>query len=106
MFVHGVTVAGSSWCQLAAALPHFRCILLDRPGCGLSDPVPGGSLEGPDAVLDYADDLVSDVLDALDIERTHVAATSYGGLFALRGAARHRTTSIRSCNSAGSWALP
>ena len=89
LFVHGVTVAGSSWCQLAAALPDFRCILLDRPGCGLSDPVPGGSLEGTDAVLDYADDLVSDVLDALDIERTHVAATSYGGLFALRCAAKH-----------------
>jgi 2-hydroxy-6-oxonona-2,4-dienedioate hydrolase len=40
-------------------------------------------------VLDYADDLVSDVLDALDLERTHVAATSYGGLFALRSAAKH-----------------
>lgn len=89
LFVHGVTVAGSSWCQLAAALPAFRCILLDRPGCGLSDPVPGETLDGTDAVLHYADDLVSDVLDALDIERAHVAATSYGGLFALRGAAKH-----------------
>lgn len=89
LFVHGVTVAGSSWCQLAAALPAFRCILLDRPGCGLSDPVPGGTLDGTDAVLHYADDLVSDVLDALHIERAHLGATSYGGLFALRGAAKH-----------------
>ena len=27
--------------SLAARLPGFRCILLDRPGCGLSDPVVG-----------------------------------------------------------------
>lgn len=82
LFIHGATVAGSSWCQLAARLPDFRCILLDRPGCGLSDPVSGGSLSSIDAVLSYADDLVADVLDALELDRAHLAATSYGGLFA------------------------
>lgn len=89
LFVHGVSVAGSSWCQLAGALPEFRCILIDRPGCGLSDPVPGGSLPDPPAVLAYADDLIRDVLDALALDRAGVAATSDGGLFALRGAASH-----------------
>jgi pimeloyl-ACP methyl ester carboxylesterase len=89
LFVHGVSVAGSSWCQLAGALPEFRCILIDRPGCGLGDPVPGGSLLDLPAVREYADNLVRDVLDALALDRAHLAATSYGGLFALRGAARH-----------------
>lgn len=89
LFVHGANVAGSSWCTLAAALAGVRCLLVDRPGCGLSDPVPGGSLPDVPAVLGYTDDLVRDVLDALDLERAHIAATSYGGLFALRGAARH-----------------
>jgi pimeloyl-ACP methyl ester carboxylesterase len=89
LFVHGVAIAGSSWCLLAAALQDFHCILLDRPGCGLSEPVPGGSLWDLTAVLRYADDLVPDVLDAVELDRAHIAATSFGGLFALRGAAAH-----------------
>lgn len=89
VFVHGVNVAGSSWYLLPAALAGFRCVLVDRPGCGLSDPVPGGRLGDIAAILAYADDLLPDVLDALGLDRAHIAATSYGGLFALRGAAAH-----------------
>lgn len=48
VFVHGVSVAGTSWLALAAALKDdFRCLLIDRPGCGLSDPVPNGPLRTP-----------------------------------------------------------
>lgn len=89
LFIHGVTVAGSSWCRLACALPDLRCILIDRPGCGLSDPLPPGSVHDLTALLTYADDLAADVLDALDLLRAHLISTSYGGLFALRGAAKH-----------------
>lgn len=39
LFVHGGNVSGSSWAALVARLPGFRCIVLDRPGCGLSDPL-------------------------------------------------------------------
>lgn len=88
VFVHGVNVAASSWGLLAAALPGFRCVLVDRPGCGLSDP-PAARFPDTAAVLAFADGLLADVLDALELERAHVAATSYGGLFALRGAANH-----------------
>lgn len=43
VFIHGVAVAGSSWVLLADALKNdFSCLLVDRPGCGLSDPIPGG----------------------------------------------------------------
>ncbi len=89
LFVHGASNAGTSWMSLMAALHGFRCIALDRPGCGLSDPIAGGPLHDIDAVESYADALLSDVLDALELPSAHVVATSYGGYFAFRGAAAH-----------------
>lgn len=89
VFVHGVNVAASSWCLLATALSGFRCVLIDRPGCGLSDPAPEVPFADTAALLDYADDFLAVALDALGLDRVHVAATSFGGLFALRGAAKH-----------------
>src|SRR5690349_13099458 len=65
LFVHGGSTSGTSWADLAAALPDRRCLLLDRPGTGLS--------ETPRAVPDIAelaamaDRLIPDVLDGLDI---------------------------------------
>lgn len=38
LFLHGVNTSGTVWAPLAARLPGFRCLLVDRPGCGLSDP--------------------------------------------------------------------
>jgi pimeloyl-ACP methyl ester carboxylesterase len=87
VFLHGVGVGGTSWCTLAAALQGSRCVLVDRPGCGLSDPIVGGPLRDLAAVHAYADRLLPDILDALALERAAVASTSYGGLFAFRGAA-------------------
>jgi pimeloyl-ACP methyl ester carboxylesterase len=87
LFIHGASVGGTSWYTLAAALNGFRCILLDRPGCGLSDPIAGGPLTSLDEVLRYADRLLPDVLDSLELDRAAVLSTSYGGLFAFRGAA-------------------
>ncbi len=87
VFIHGISIAGSSWYQLAAGLDGVRCILVDRPGCGLSDPIVGGPLRDLASVEAYADRLLSDLLDALELESAMVGATSYGGLFAFRGAA-------------------
>jgi pimeloyl-ACP methyl ester carboxylesterase len=90
LFVHGASNGGSSWASLVAVLGGFRCILLDRPGCGLSEPIAGGARLGDIAeVEEFADGLVCDVLDALELSTAHIAATSYGGYFALRGAAAH-----------------
>jgi len=72
---------------LAARLDGVRCILVDRPGCGRSDPIVGGPLRDLRSVEAYADHLLPDLLDALELERAMVGATSYGGLFAFRGAA-------------------
>ncbi len=89
LLIHGASNAGTSWMSLMAELPGFRCLALDRPGCGLSDPISGGPLRDLDAVESYADSLLADVLDALEVPTAHVLATSYGGYFALRGAAAH-----------------
>lgn len=89
VLLHGGSISGTSWATLAAALDGVRCILVDRPGCGLSDPIAGGPLRDLGAVQRYADRLLSDLLDALDLESSAVGATSYGGLFAFRGAAAH-----------------
>ena len=87
VLLHGVCIAGTSWCTLAAALPDVRCILVDRPGCGLSDAIVGGPLRNLNSVERYADQLLGDLLDVLELDTTAVGATSYGGLFAFRGAA-------------------
>jgi len=88
VLIHGAAVAGASWINLVEGLGGFRCIVLDRPGCGLSDPMPGAAGKADiDAVKRAADHLISDLLDALELPIAHVLGTSFGGFFALRGAA-------------------
>jgi pimeloyl-ACP methyl ester carboxylesterase len=73
---------------LIAQLDGFRCLIVDRPGCGLSEPLPY-TLDDPERLGAYGDGLIVDVLDALGLDRAPVVATSFGGYFALRGAAAH-----------------
>lgn len=87
VFIHGGSIAGTSWCQLVARLDGVRCIVVDRPGCGLSDAIVGGPLQDLAGIEAYADRLLGDLLDALELEQAAIGATSYGGLFAFRGAA-------------------
>ncbi len=85
LFLHGASTAGTSWAGLAAALPGWRCLLVDRPGTGLSEPltrVPRDAV-GMQA-LGAA--LLPALLDALALDRAAIVATSLGGYFALRGA--------------------
>lgn len=90
LFIHGGSSSGANWAPLIAGMQDFRCIAIDRPGCGLSDPAAGGRKPADmGEVEDFADRLVADVLDGLAIERAHVLSTSYGGYFAMRGAAAH-----------------
>ena len=88
LFVHGANNAGTSWGPLAARMSGFRCLLLDRPGCGLSERLPT-RFDDVTAFVPFAQTLIVDVLDALELERAHLVSTSLGGYHALRIAATH-----------------
>ena len=88
VFVHGASNGGASWATLVNRLDGFRCILLDRPGCCLSPPL-DTRFDDVARLATFADALVVDVLDALELENAHLVGTSFGGYIALRSAAAH-----------------
>lgn len=88
VLIHGGSISGTSWCKLAARLEGVRCIMVDRPGCGLSDPIGNAPLKELDELKAYADGLLEQVLDALELDQAAVGCTSYGGFLAFRGAAK------------------
>lgn len=77
LFVHGGPNGGTTWAPLVAQMQDFRCLVLDRPGCGLSEAVDyrGSGLRR------LATDVLHSLLDALEIERLPVVASSMGGLW-------------------------
>lgn len=82
--------AATSWLfQTPALSRHYRLLQYDCRGQGQSD-----HLEGPYTMELHADDLAQ-LLDALNIERAHIAGISYGGevaqAFALKYPARVRS---------------
>ena len=101
VLLHGGSIAGTSWATLAAALDGVRCILVDRPGCGLSDPIVGGPLHDLRSVQAYADRLLPELLDALDLGSAAVGATSYGGFFRSGVQPLRRSGSRSSSSTAG-----
>jgi pimeloyl-ACP methyl ester carboxylesterase len=64
--------------MLLSRTPRVRTFLVDRPGCGLSDP---DSFRAPD-FREYAVHFVSDVLDVLGLESVHLVGASGGGIWA------------------------
>jgi pimeloyl-ACP methyl ester carboxylesterase len=85
LFLHGANTSGISWARLVARVEGLRCLVLDRPGTGLSRPL--ARRIGPTSLAELGDTLVADVLDALGLRSTHVVATSFGGYIGLRAAA-------------------
>jgi pimeloyl-ACP methyl ester carboxylesterase len=77
LFIHGANTSGASWAALASRLLDRRCLVLDRPGTGLSKPI-RGQLDA-ERFAHVADTLVVDVLDALGLDTGDVVATSLGG---------------------------
>jgi len=81
VFIHGGPNAGSTWVPIVEHFAGFRCLIVDRPGTGLSESY---SITDPAAI---GDRFVGDLLDALDLEQSHVVVSSFGGYLALRSAA-------------------
>jgi pimeloyl-ACP methyl ester carboxylesterase len=79
IFVHGGGAVAAEWAPL---LPHVRgrrLIAVDRPGCGLSDPVDYHDVD----LRPHAVGFLEDLLDAVGVERAPLVANSTGGLWSL-----------------------
>lgn len=89
LLVHGGGDCAVEWVPVLAELARTHHVLaVDRPGHGLADPF---DCRGVD-LLEHACVFLGDILDALDLETTDIAANSMGGLwsaaFALRSPGR------------------
>lgn len=87
LFLHGGPNAGSTWAYLVAGMRQFRCLLVDRPGTGLSQALPQPITSA--TLPAFGDAFAAEALDALGIDRASVVASSFGGYLALRAAAAH-----------------
>ena len=84
ILIMGLGADGSVWDLHAQAYEkHFRCILMDNRGAGLSD-----KPDGPYTTEMMADDTAG-LMDALGIEKARVAGISMGGAIAQSLALRH-----------------
>jgi pimeloyl-ACP methyl ester carboxylesterase len=82
--------------QLPAYTEQFTCIAIDLPGSGESDKPPG-----PYSTEGHADQVAA-LLDAIGIERAHVAGMSFGGAVGIHLAARHPGR-VRSLSLHSAW---
>lgn len=91
LFVHGSPNAGPKWAPLVAQLGDFRCFVLDRPGCGLSEPVDYDRID----LRTFGVDLLEGALDGLHLERAAVVASSLGGALAFYFTRAHPERVVR-----------
>lgn len=85
LFIHGGPNSGSTWAPIVGAFDGYTCLLVDRPGTGLSEPLK--AVPDTSTFIRIADHFVSDVLSGMDIDQADVVASSLGGYIALRSAA-------------------
>ena len=85
LFLHGGPNAGSTWAPLVAHLDGFRCLLVDRPGCGLSSP----PTHPPRSVRTFVSDMVADLLDTMGESVVGIVASSFGSYSSLLHAVAH-----------------
>lgn len=83
LFIHGGPNSGTTWAPILSQLSGHRCLLVDRPGTGLSE----DHVMTADRLPELGASFVGDVLDALGLDWAHVVASSFGGHLALRSAA-------------------
>jgi pimeloyl-ACP methyl ester carboxylesterase len=83
--LHGTNTSSLSHLMLPGRTPGLRSYLVDRPGCGLSDPDPFQ----PGHFREYAVGFVGDVLDSLELEAAVLVGASGGGIWATWYALSH-----------------
>lgn len=77
VFIHGSPNNAATWVPLVAHLPHRRCLLLERPGAGLSAPVAKWGNHRIESAR-----IVESVLDTMAVDRAGLIGSSFGGLYA------------------------
>jgi pimeloyl-ACP methyl ester carboxylesterase len=85
LFLHGTPNAGTTWAPLALKLADYRCLLIDLPGCGLSDPFDYQMADLQGMVVAMMEAAVW----ALEIEKVSIVASSSGSTFAYWYALAH-----------------
>lgn len=81
LFVHGGPNAGSTWAPVVGRLPGIRALALDRPGCGLSEPLAPGIAAG--RTWASMVDVQVAVVEQLVGEPVDIVGSSFGGGCAL-----------------------
>jgi pimeloyl-ACP methyl ester carboxylesterase len=99
LMIMGLSGSGAMWFRLLPHISrHHRAIVFDNRGTGSSSPA-----SGPLTMADMVADTLA-VLDAAEIETTHVIGASMGGMIAQHLALDHRrrvSSLVLACTTAG-----
>lgn len=86
ILLHGSGPGATAWSNFAANIrelgKRFRCLAIDMPGWGKSDPVTYEERDHPKTLLEF--------LDALEIEKAALIGNSMGGATSIMFAATHQ----------------
>jgi pimeloyl-ACP methyl ester carboxylesterase len=85
LFLHGSSTSSLSLLPLVEHLEGVHAIAVDRPGFGLSEPVPVPRERFRDAAVEFVDEMVG----ALEVETPVLAGNSMGGTWGLWYALAH-----------------
>ena len=80
LFIHGNAGPGACFAPLISQLGGFRCLVLERPGWGLSSPIDYSQGEFKSIVAE----VVRATLERLGVDKVSIVAGSIGNLWALR----------------------
>ena len=79
IFVAGDTSSGSTFASLVALLPDFRCIMIDRPGTGLSSEPDYTKIP----LKKFAAETIAGIVKQMNITQPNIVGNSFGGYFTL-----------------------
>lgn len=83
-FIHGSPNNAATWIPLAAQLPDRRCLLIERPGAGLTPPLARWSNHRSESAA-----TITAVVDHFGLDETDLVGSSLGGLYAYNFAIQH-----------------
>lgn len=84
IFIHGSPNTAASWISLAANLTNRRCLLIERPGAGLSTPVKRWKNHKVDSAY-----VVKSVVEHFDLEKVDLVGSSFSGFYSYNFAMAH-----------------